>query len=138
VRAPALNDNAPPDLAKLLTAAAARERCRMVYDWVADGRSAHFSLAHDQLDKVAAYVADVTREAYPDLNIPAHSRWRHFSAGGIDRWAGLAQRLPADPLERARTAIDLATVSVLLDAGAGNEWHYRERDSGQRLSRSEG
>ena len=34
--------------------------------------------------------------------------------------------------------IDLAAVSVLLDAGAGPDWQYLETDSGQRFSRSEG
>jgi hypothetical protein len=127
-----------PEIGRLLTAAAVRERCAKVCDWVAAGRSPHFALVPARLEQVAAYVAEVTREAYPDLTIPAHSRWRHFSAGGIDRWGALEQDLGADPLERARAAIDLATVSVLLDAGAGAAWHYRERDSGLRFGRSEG
>jgi hypothetical protein len=37
-----------------------------------------------------------------------------------------------------RTQIDLALVSVLLDAGAGAAWRYHEADSGQDFSRSEG
>jgi hypothetical protein len=41
-------------------------------------------------------------------------------------------------LERGRAAIDLAVVSVLLDAGAGPDWHYEETSTGQRFSRSEG
>src|SRR5262249_44549582 len=90
-----------------------------------------------RLPAVAAYVADVTREAYPDLKIPYHSRWRHFSAGGIDRWGELAAR-NEDRLERARMAADLATVSALLDAGAGDRWRYRERASGRSFARSEG
>jgi hypothetical protein len=127
-----------PDLAKLRSAAAVRERCAMVHRWVADGRSPHFTLDESRLDSVAAYVAEVTREAYPDLAIPYHSRWRHFSAGGIERWSALAARIDADAIERARTAIDLATVSVLLDAGAGEAWRYRERDTGLSFARSEG
>ena len=35
----------------------------------------------------ADYIAAVIRENYPDLAIPYHGRWRHFAAGGIDRWA---------------------------------------------------
>jgi hypothetical protein len=83
-------------------------------------------------------VADVTREAYPDLKIPYHSRWRHFSAGGVDRWSELAARIGAAALERARIAVDLATVSVLLDAGAGNAWRYHDRQTGHSFTRSEG
>jgi hypothetical protein len=130
--------NSPPDLAELRSAAAVRARCGMVHRWVADGRSHHFSLDHGRLDAVAAYVAEVTRAAYPNLKIPYHSRWRHFSAGGIDRWDALAAQIDADPTERARIAVDLATVSVLLDAGAGEAWRYRERETGLSFARSEG
>jgi hypothetical protein len=125
-----------PDLVNLNDAAAVRERCRMVRRWVADGRSRYFTLDESRLEAVATYVADVTREAYPDLKIPYHSRWRHFSAGGIDRWNELAARIDADATERARIAVDLATVSVLLDAGAGEHWRYRE--GGLSFARSEG
>ena len=125
-------------ITKLNTAAAVRERCGMVRDWVADGRSSHFALDETRLAAVAAYVADVTRESYPGLNIPAHSRWRHFAAGGVDRWNTLVTRIHEDAVERARIAADLATVSVLLDAGAGDRWRYRERASGVSFARSEG
>jgi len=90
------------------------------------------------ISAVADYVADVTRASYPDLKIPYHSRWRHFSAGGVNRWDELAARIDAGALERARIAVDLATVSVLLDAGAGNAWRYHERKTGHFFTRSEG
>ncbi len=127
-----------PELGKLHDAAAVRERCSMVYRWVADGRSPHFTLDESRLTAVASYVADVTRDAYPDLKIPYHSRWRHFSAGGVDRWSELAARVGAGALERARIAVDLATVSVLLDAGAGNAWRYHDHKTGLAFTRSEG
>jgi Protein of unknown function (DUF1688) len=127
-----------PNLTKLNDAAAVRERCGMVRRWVAEDRSPHFALDESRLAAVAAYVADVTREAYPDLKIPYHSRWRHFSAGSVDRWNELAARIDADATERARIAVDLATVSVLLDAGAGDRWRYRERATGRSFARSEG
>ena len=132
------SNSSPSHLANLNDAATVRERCGVVHRWVADGRSPHFALDESRLGAVAAYVADVTREAYPDLKIPYHSRWRHFSAGGVDRWGELAARSDADRLERARMAADLATVSVLLDAGAGDRWRYRERDRGLSFARSEG
>ncbi len=136
---PAANTvGALPGLAHLRTAAAVRERCRMVHDFTAAGRSTHFTLNKSRLAAVAAYVAEVTRDAYPDLKIPCHSRWRHFAAGGVDRWRGFEGILNADPIERARAAIDLATVSVLLDAGAGDAWRYREPATGLTFSRSEG
>jgi hypothetical protein len=121
----------------LRSAKAVRERCRMVRRWVAAGHSPHFTLEEDRLGNVADYVATLTRSAYPDLRIPPHSRWRHFTAGGVDRWRRLEQSI-ADPVARARTAVDLATVSVLLDAGAGERWRYREPADGRAFARSEG
>ena len=74
-------DGSLAELGALHDVAAVRERCSMVHRWVADGRSPHFTLDETRLAAVASYVADVTRDAYPDLKIPYHSRWRHFSAG---------------------------------------------------------
>ena len=128
---------APPELLVLRSAAAVRARCTQVHHWVAAGRSPHFTLDDAQLDATAARVSDVTRADYPDLVIPHHSRWRHFAAGGLDRWAALALD-GLNVLEQARAAVDLTVVSVLLDAGAGAAWHYRDRDTGLVLARSEG
>jgi hypothetical protein len=78
---------------------------------------------------------------WADLRIPYHSRWRHFEAGGLDRAAALTARLSGvDARERARTFIDLTVVSVLLDAGAGPDWSYRESspDGDRVYTRSEG
>jgi len=122
----------------LRSAAAVRERCKLVHSFVAAGRSPYFALDEGRLDAVAEYVAQVTREAYPGLDIPYHSRWRHFCAGEIDRWGKLAGNIEAHPIERARMAVDLVTVSVLLDAGAGTAWRYREAESGLSFTRSEG
>ena len=125
-------------IAALRSAAAVRERCATVHRFVADGHSSHFTLDEARLEDVADYVAQVTRETYPALDIPYHSRWRHFSAGGRDRWRELTASVRAHPMERARMAIDLVTVSVLLDAGAGDAWRYREPATGLSFSRSEG
>jgi hypothetical protein len=83
-------------------------------------------------------VAATTLRAYPTLCVPLHARWRHFVVGGEDRWAVIDRAAGwSDPAERARAACDLAIVSVLLDAGAGAAWRYRD-GSGVVFSRSEG
>ena len=110
----------------------------MIYRFVADRHSQHFLVDELRLPAVAQYVANVTRETYPDLKIPYHSRWRHFDAGGINRWEELVSSMRADALERARAAVDLVTVSVLLDAGAGGAWRYRDARTGAYFARSEG
>jgi len=121
----------------ILTAAAVRERCGIVFTAAERGETPHFRLHIDRLDEAAALVADITRRRYPDLHVPFHSRWRHFSAGGIDR-AALLSDGTGDRVEIARARIDLAIVAVLLDAGAGPDWRYRETETGQEFSRSEG
>jgi hypothetical protein len=122
---------------KLLRAQAVRERCAMVHAWVAEQRSRHFSLDLAGLERAADVVVEVTRESYPDLKVPLHSRWRHFCIDGADRSREILDCAP-DAHERARTAIDVATASVLLDAGAGDAWRYRDETSGKTLARSEG
>lgn len=85
----------------------------------------------------ADLTAQVVREAYPNLKVPFHSRWRHFTIGGRDLWG---ERDPpwTTPEDQARAAFDLAVTSVLLDAGAGPAWRYRDGETGAVLGRSEG
>lgn len=122
----------------LASTTAVRERARYLLERARADQSAWFTVCDDRLSAAADEVAAVTRQRYPDLKIPFHSRWRHFEAGGIDRKADLNVRLSGDLAERARTMIDLAVVSVLLDAGAGPDWQYRENGTGATLNRSEG
>lgn len=109
---------------------AVRERAALLTERARAGGSRWFTVHDDELGSAATLVADVTRDSYPDLQIPFHSRWRHFEAGGVDRKAELG----AD----AQAMVDLTVVSVLLDAGAGPSWSYLEPGTGLRLSRSEG
>jgi hypothetical protein len=129
-----------PDLKYLRTPAAIRERAGQVLKYVEDGRSAWWALDANGLEAAVQATLRVTRERFRDpAAIPFHSRWRHFEAGGHDRWAALAPRLAGLAKEEiARRRIDLAVVSVLLDAGAGPAWSYREPDTGETYARSEG
>lgn len=116
-----------------------RERCEIVYAAGRADRLAHFAVDEGRLDAAAAYTIETMRAAYPTLAIPFHSRWRHFEVGGLDRWAAFRDGLErATPDEIARRQIDLAVVSVLLDAGAGPDWRYHEAETGQTYARSEG
>ncbi|MBP2290648.1 URC4/urg3 family protein [Azospirillum rugosum] len=125
----------------LLSAQAVRERAHALLADAERGKLDHFELKPKRLADAADLVAQVTREAYPDLAVPYHSRWRHFVVLGVDRWAALAGKLdPAiggDPDEMARIRFDLAVTSVLLDAGAGERWRYLD-SGGTVLARSEG
>lgn len=130
---------APTPAVELLSTRAIRERCGNITRAVEAGHSEHFRIDRDKLQSAARTVADVTRRRYRTLDIPYHSRWRHFSAGRVDRKGELDRRLKhATEAERLRAQIDLAVISVLLDAGAGSAWRYREPGTIDDYFRSEG
>jgi hypothetical protein len=116
--------------------ATVRLRAGEIYAAARAGNTPHFAVDESRLDHAASLTVAAIRADYPALDIPYHSRWRHFGVGGVDRWARLSARLPDDKLERARAAFDLAVTSVLLDAGAGPDWSYRTADG--VYARSEG
>ena len=126
-------------VAWLRTPDAIRARCGMIMAAAEDDALEHFGYVPARLDAAADYVIETMRRRYPDLAIPYHARWRHFTVGGVDRWSDLKERCAdADPDEVARIRFDLVITSVLLDAGAGDVWRYAEAETGQRFGRSEG
>ena len=127
-------------LAYLRTPVAIRERAAKVLKYVEDGQSQWFALDANGLESAVQATLAVARERFPNpAAIPFHSRWRHFEAGSRDRWSALAERLKGLPAEEvARRRMDLAVVAVLLDAGAGPAWSYREPGTGETYARSEG
>lgn len=134
------NLSVPDEAARwILTTEAIRARSRAILDLGLRNELAHFAIHMERLSDAAAYVAGVMRENYPDLVVPYHARWRHFTVGGHDRWGALAGELAGvDRDEIARIRFDLCVTSVLLDAGAGDAWHYLDHDTGLKIGRSEG
>ena len=123
----------------LLNAGAVRERAHRLLAIGLEDRLPNFRLDLDRMDATAELVVATTREAYPSLAVPFHSRWRHFALNGVDRWAALADNIAwPDPAARARAEFDLAMVSVFLDAGAGPSWRYHDPVTGSAIGRSEG
>jgi len=123
----------------LLTSAAVRERAHELLEIALAGGLAEWRVDLDRLPAAADITAEVVRANYPDLKVPFHARWRHFAIDGRDLWAELIAARPfADRDEAARAAFDLVIPSVLLDAGAGAAWRYRDAATGAELGRSEG
>jgi hypothetical protein len=134
-----IQDNQQKEIEYLRSTAAIRERCQQIYALGLAGKLPHFRLNTDRIPFVVEYVLKNIRENYPDLEIPYHSRWRHFDVGGISRVNNLFAGIAAlSPLETGRIKYELVITSVLLDAGAGREWSYREAPNNQIYSRSEG
>ena len=118
---------------------AIRDRCGVLFALGCEDKLSHFRPRLSLLGRVADYVIGVMRDQYPDLQIPFHSRWRHFEAGGVPRLAQLDRMLSGyTPIEKAQAKFDLVITSVLLDAGAGDRWQYYEQETGQVFCRSEG
>jgi len=123
----------------LLSAKAVRERAHRMLAIGLDDRLPNFRIHLDRMDSAVDLVLKVTREAYPSLKIPFHSRWRHFVMNGDNRWADIADQTKwPDRAARARAEFDLAIVSVFLDAGAGPSWRYHDPKTGSAIGRSEG
>ncbi len=126
------------DLSYLRSTTAIRERCNRILSAALDGKT-HFHVHLEKLPEVADRVVAVTQANYPTLDIPFHSRWNHFRVGGVDRVADLDKKIiPLSLEDRVRTKLDLALVSVLLDAGAGMGWRFQESSTGKSFSKSEG
>ncbi len=127
------------ELRYLRSPRAVRERCAIFHARAARGELEHWRLDETRLAEVAQRVVRTTAAAYADPRaIPKHSRWRHFFAGGVDRVRAFDERLLGlDEEEKLAARFDLAITSVLLDAGAGDGWRYRD-SGGQMYTRSEG
>jgi hypothetical protein len=123
----------------LLSAKAVRERAHRMLAIGLDDRLPHFRIDLRRMDATVDLVLETTRKAYPALDIPFHSRWRHFVAQGQDRWVAINKISTwSDAAAQARTEFDLAIVSVFLDAGAGPAWRYLDPATGVSVGRSEG
>ena len=123
----------------LLNATAVRERAHRMLSLALEDKLTSFRIRPDRMDDVVDLVLRTTREAYPALDVPFHSRWRHFVVHGIDRWADFAAIWDWHNRDsRARAEFDLAIISVLLDAGAGADWHFHDRKTRLSVGRSEG
>lgn len=124
------------DVDYLLTPQAIRETTLKIFESAQNGGT-HFKIDLSKMEKTRDLVLSVIEENYPSLDIPFHSRWGHFKVGNIDRERLLDEKLQgADPMEIARTKLDLVITSVLLDAGAGKDWKFEE--DGSFFNRSEG
>jgi hypothetical protein len=127
------------DALSLLSADAVRASAqRMLALGLAD-RLPHFRVDLACLDPAVDLVLATMQKNYPNLDVPFHARWRHFVVGGVNRWIAIADTHRwRDQAARARAEFDLAIISVLLDAGAGPRWRYRDAATGASIGRSEG
>ena len=91
----------------LLNAEAVRTRAQHLLVLGLEGKLPHFHVDLSRLDAAADLVLDVTRKAHPTLDMPFHSRWRHFVRHGKDRWAAIDNQISwPNKAARARAAFE--------------------------------
>ncbi len=123
----------------LMTPEAVRDRCGQLFKAAEVGELKYFDLNLNALERTVFCVINEIKNNYPNGVVPFHSRWRHFELNNTDLWATVVEKhrhLTREEVARAR--IDLAVISVLLDAGAGPKWKYYDTTTGLNLGRSEG
>ncbi|CAM9674078.1 unnamed protein product [Laminaria digitata] len=131
-------------VATLRSLACIRSRCNQIFEAAKSDRLAHFRVNLTKMPDVVNFVQSLMDRDYASYDdVPYHSRWRHFEVGGVDRTSALKKvwsdsSAKRDSLEVARRLVDLVTTSVLLDAGAGAAWKYKEAGTGLEAGRSEG
>ncbi len=126
-------------LLELRDPATVRKRSLILLDKAKQNELKHFSIDTKQMIPTASYIIEIIKKNYPDLDIPYHSRWRHFETGGINRIDELLQKLPdSSPEVLGKMLYELVIISVFLDAGAGSSWQYIEPQTGKKYARSEG
>lgn len=114
-----------------------RKQCNRLFELAKQDKLVYFKLHLDKISSVAEEVVKITKEKFPDLKIPFHSRIRHFDVKRIDSLYKKWDLLHINKDEQCRRIIDLMMISVLCDAGAGPNWQYIDR-KGIKYDRSEG
>lgn len=126
------------ELHYLFSPEAVRQSGKKMYDYAVAGNT-NFIVDESLLSEAARIVIDLIESKYPDLDIPYHSRWRHFDIPKVGLLADLKALLfDLDQEAKAKAGVDLIVVSVLLDAGAGEKWRYAVPNSEVTIGRSEG
>lgn len=98
----------------------------------------HVSVDTGQLGQALIKVLETTKKTYPDFQIPPYGVWRHFEAGGVDRWSALASARnfqTADELLAA--AADLAILSAFMTVQTPKGWTYEDTIAGTQATGSE-
>lgn len=123
-----------------------RGRCGEIYKLAELGRLENFTLHAKRMDKVVDMILKLIERDYGKTDqhsindtlkkIPPHGRWRHFGEQNLQE---LIKNLSTCCGEGSipKSILDLFVVAVLLDAGAGDKWKYKDVD-GSVYSRSEG
>ncbi len=113
-----------------------RERAHKLLTAAKDDQLQFWTVHLDKLNVAVNLVNEEISTNYPDGSIPYHSRWRHFGEERIKALNEFTSTLSSD--EALWTMVEAVITSVLLDAGSGMQWRYKDPYSGELIGRSEG
>ncbi|KIY00454.1 uncharacterized protein Z520_04139 [Fonsecaea multimorphosa CBS 102226] len=137
-------ETADSEINEILSLESVRTQAQHVLEAARNGLLNHFDFDESRMPEVADFVMSIiSRDFGPDKydQIPPHGRWQQFNTGSRERIGPLLEQWTGqgcDQTELARRMVDLLFVSVLMDAGAGDVWQFREPGTGQTFGRSEG
>ena len=114
-----------------------RTRCALFLDAARKNDLLYFKVNDKNIAECVSFIAEVTKRNYPNLTIPYHSRWRNLEQFSSEFLIGNVGG-ETDDLSFCRAALDFMFVSVLIDSGAGSNWKYIDKVSGDTFTRSEG
>ncbi|WBV69789.1 DUF1688 family protein [Legionella pneumophila] len=80
-----------------------RTRSHRILNLAKQNRLEHFSLNPERMTTTASYIVDIITSRYPELDIPYHSRWRHFEMDGLPEFIIYANNWIQFPLRMGNT-----------------------------------
>lgn len=137
----------PENVQYLYSIKSVRETNLNTIDLIHDDKLTNFDVDLSKMPLVVDFVIKTIKSDFPTneslLKIPIHGRYQHFCKGDVTRLPRLINEtfkkgMNLSDLEICRRLVDLFIISVLLDAGAGNEWKFHEESIGLDINRSEG
>ncbi len=125
----------PSPLLTLFQPEEVRRKAHLLLDRAVAGDLDHVGVSLDQLDRAIETVLETTRENYPDFQIPPYGIWRDLEAGGIDRWAALADARAFETAgEMLVAAADLAILGAFMTTLHPVNWSYEDRMTETRVA----
>ena len=112
-----------------------RRRAHDLLDLAADQKLSHVQVDLSRLGDALLTLLETTKETYPDFHIPPYGVWRDFEAGGIDRWAALADARAFEGAEHMLTAAaDLAILAAYMKTMHPPGWSFEDPMTQTRVS----
>lgn len=135
-----MTSSSSSQIAYLRSLSSIRERCSKVFALAETDSLDYWSLDLSKEQSIVDFVCELIARDYGTdySSIPPHGRWRHFVGDRVTPLLELWEKQGVNQLETARRLVDLMVSSVLMDAGAGNDWKYAPKEGGEAINRSEG